>query len=120
MGKETNKRLKKVRHMCRLLEHPLDAEQVMRIVAEAVAIEEEFLCEALPVDLIGMNSALMGEYIHFVADRLLVALGCDKHYRTANPFDWMELLSLQCATCFSSLFALPCVGQNPGLDKCPG
>ena len=66
-------------------------------MTEAVAIEREFVTEALPVDLIGMNSGLMGEYIEFVADRLLVALGGDKHFAAKNPFDWMEMLSLQCA-----------------------
>jgi len=65
------------------------------IVTEAVEIEKEFVCEALPVDLIGMNKGLMSEYIDFVADRLLVALGQEKHYNTKNPFDWMEMLSLQ-------------------------
>ena len=49
----------------------------------------------LQVDLIGMNCRLMSEYIEFVADRLLVAMGVEKHYRTANPFPWMEQLSLQ-------------------------
>ena len=67
------------------------------IITEAVDIEKEFVTEALPVGLIGMNAELMSEYIHFVADRLLVALGCPKHYHTANPFEWMEQLSLQCA-----------------------
>ena len=57
--------------------------------------EKEFVCEALCVDLIGMNSRVMSEYIDFVADRLLVALGCSKLYNAVNPFDWMELISLQ-------------------------
>ena len=80
----------------RLLNRKLDSERLLAIVTEAVAIEREFITEALPVDLIGMNSALMGEYIEFVADRLLVALGADKHFAARNPFDWMEMLSLQC------------------------
>ena len=82
---------------CRLLKNKLDKEELLSIVTEAVEIEKEFVCEALPVDLIGMNKALMSQYIDFVADRLLVALGQDKHYNTPNPFDWMEMLSLQCA-----------------------
>ena len=65
------------------------------IVAEAVAIEQEFVCEALPVSLVGMNKELMAEYISFVADHLLVSLGYDKMYNVMCPFDWMELISLQ-------------------------
>lgn len=61
-------------------------------------IEKEFVCEALPVALIGMNKGLMSQYIEFVADRLLVALGCDKFYNVKNPFDWMETISLQYAS----------------------
>jgi ribonucleotide reductase beta subunit family protein with ferritin-like domain len=78
-----------------MLNNKLSTERVLEIITEAVSIEQEFVCDALPVDLIGMNGRLMSNYIEFVADRLLVALGCEKHYRTANPFDWMELLSLQ-------------------------
>ena len=62
--------------------------------------EKEFVCEALPVDLIGMNSRMMADYIEFVADRLLVSLGVPKMYKTQNPFDWMELISLQGKTNF--------------------
>jgi ribonucleoside-diphosphate reductase subunit M2 len=69
---------------------------VEEIVREAVAIETEFLCDALPVNLIGMNKELMADYIAFCADRLLVSLGQEKSFNTKNPFDWMELLSLQC------------------------
>ncbi|KAJ8766326.1 hypothetical protein K2173_022385 [Erythroxylum novogranatense] len=65
------------------------------IVHEAVEIEIEFVCEALPCALIGMNATLMSQYIKFVADRLLVALGCQKKYDVENPFDWMEFISLQ-------------------------
>jgi ribonucleoside-diphosphate reductase subunit M2 len=68
---------------------------VHRIVAEAVELEREFCCEALSVALVGMNAELMAQYIEFVADRLLVALGYPKAYNTANPFDWMEMISLQ-------------------------
>jgi len=75
-------------------------ERVLEIVEEAVATEVEFCCEALPVSLLGMNSESMKEYIYFVADRLLVRLGCDKYYRCPNPFTWMELISLQGKTNF--------------------
>lgn len=71
-----------------------------QIVIEAVEIEKEFVSESLPVALIGMNAGLMCQYIEFVADRLLVSLGCDKHYHTANPFPWMELMSLDGKTNF--------------------
>jgi ribonucleotide reductase beta subunit family protein with ferritin-like domain len=60
----------------------------------------EFVKDALPVELIGMNSKLMAEYIKFCADRLLAALGCEKLYNTANPFDWMDMISLQGKTNF--------------------
>ncbi|GAA6059696.1 hypothetical protein JCM10212_000083 [Sporobolomyces blumeae] len=65
------------------------------IVAEAVEIEKEFLTDALPVGLIGMNAALMRQYIEFVADRLLVALGNDKLYKATNPFEFMEMISME-------------------------
>lgn len=73
---------------------------VRRIVTEAVAIEQEFLTDALPVALIGMNSKLMCQYIEFVADRLLVALGDEKVYNATNPFDFMDMISLQGKTNF--------------------
>ena len=69
--------------------------RVIEIVKGAVDTEKEFIMEALPVSLIGMNSNEMGLYIEFVADRLLCALGCDKAYHTQNPFPFMEQLSLQ-------------------------
>ena len=62
--------------------------------------EKEFVCEALSVDLIGMNSRMMSDYIEFVADRLLVSLNVPKMFHTSNPFDWMELISLQGKTNF--------------------
>eukprot|EP01052_Picozoa_sp_SAG31_P012438 SAG31_NODE_728_length_12522_cov_13.320534_5_plen_100_part_00 len=65
-----------------------------------MVIEKEFICEALPVDLIGMNSKLMAQYIEFVADRLLVSLKASKVYNVTNPFEWMELISLQGKTNF--------------------
>jgi ribonucleoside-diphosphate reductase subunit M2 len=75
-------------------------EKVNEIVREAVEIEKEFICDALPCRLIGMNSNLMTQYIEFVADRLLVQLGYDKIFNSNNPFDWMELISLEGKTSF--------------------
>ncbi|ETW84396.1 hypothetical protein HETIRDRAFT_458167 [Heterobasidion irregulare TC 32-1] len=77
--------------------HP---DTVLHIVAEAVVIEQEFLTDALPVGLIGMNAKLMCQYIEFVADRLLIALGGEKHYNATNPFDFMDMISLQGKTNF--------------------
>jgi ribonucleoside-diphosphate reductase beta chain len=73
---------------------------IRAIIKEAVDIEKEFLRDALPVSLIGMNADLMCKYIEFVADRLLVALGCGKTYMTPNPFDWMNMIALQRKTNF--------------------
>lgn len=73
---------------------------VREIVREAVLIEHEFVCESLPVDLIGINARLMCRYIEFVADRLLGALGEEKMYGASNPFDFMELISLEGKTNF--------------------
>jgi ribonucleoside-diphosphate reductase beta chain len=75
-------------------------EKVTRIILDAVEIEKEFIIEALPVDLIGMNSKLMSQYIEFVADRLLLELGCDKAFNSKNPFDFMDMISLQGKTNF--------------------
>ncbi|KAL4075954.1 ribonucleotide reductase [Scleroderma yunnanense] len=73
---------------------------VRKIITEAVEIEQEFLTDALPVGLIGMNAKLMCQYIEFVADRLLVSLGNDKMYDVTNPFDFMDMISLQGKTNF--------------------
>merc|ERR1712084_202849 len=70
------------------------------IIKGAVAAERKFICDALSCDLIGMNNELMTKYIEFVADRLLVALGHPKMFNATNPFDWMELISLQGKTNF--------------------
>src|SRR5690606_20598240 len=78
----------------------LSKETVRKIITDAVAIEQEFVTDALPVSLIGMNAKLMGQYIEFVADRLLVELGNEKVYNVENPFDFMELISLQGKTNF--------------------
>ncbi len=82
------------------LVNKLPEEQVLSIITDAVAIEQEFISDALPVSLIGMNADLMKQYIEFVADRLLVELGCSKHYYATNPFDFMEMISLQGKTNF--------------------
>ena len=70
------------------------------MITEAVAIEQEFLTDALPCALLGMNATLMKQYIEFVADRLLLALGNQKYYNSANPFDFMESISLSGKTNF--------------------
>ncbi len=82
------------------IKNKLPEERVREIITDAVSIEQEFTTEALPVDLIGMNAKLMSQYIEFVADRLLVSLEYKKHYDTQNPFDFMELISLQGKTNF--------------------
>ena len=78
----------------------LPAEDIRAIITEAVAIEQEFITQALPCSLIGMNATLMKQYIAFVADRLLVQLGVEKVYKVANPFDFMDLISLEGKTNF--------------------
>ena len=78
----------------------LPKEQVAGIIKDAVEIEKEFVTDALPVRLIGMNSELMSRYIEFVADRLLVELGNEKIYNATNPFDFMDMISIQGKTNF--------------------
>jgi ribonucleoside-diphosphate reductase subunit M2 len=78
----------------------VDKARVYEIIKEAVSIETEFICEALPCRLIGMNSDLMTQYIQFVADRLCLQLGYKKIYNVSNPFDFMELISLEGKTNF--------------------
>lgn len=73
---------------------------IREIICDAVVIETYFITEAIPVKLIGMNSDLMTQYIKFVADRLMVQLGCEKVYNVSNPFEWMEMISLQGKTNF--------------------
>jgi ribonucleoside-diphosphate reductase beta chain len=75
--------------------HKLPKTKAHKLIREAVKIEKEFITEALPCSLIGMNAARMSEYIQFVADRLLVSLGYEKLWNTANPFPWMERISLE-------------------------
>lgn len=83
-----------------LLKKKLSEERVQKIVRDAVEIEREFVCDALPCALVGMNGDLMSTYIEYVADRLLSELGCGKIYNVTNPFDWMDLISLQGKTNF--------------------
>merc|ERR1712232_563201 len=83
-----------------MLQNKLPDEVVHSLIRGAVDAERKFICDALSCDLIGMNSELMTKYIEFVADRLLSALGHPKLYGATNPFDWMELISLQGKTNF--------------------
>lgn len=83
-----------------MLEGKLSEKEVHEIIGDAVAIEKEFITDALPAALIGMNADLMKQYIEFVADRWLQALGCSKMFNSANPFDFMEMISLQGKTNF--------------------
>ncbi|CAD8205778.1 unnamed protein product [Paramecium octaurelia] len=88
---------------CLLYKHlvnKLSNQRIHEIISSAVEIEKEFISEALPVELIGMNSNLMKQYIEFVADRLIFALGAPKIYNSKNPFDWMDMISLQGKTNF--------------------
>ena len=82
------------------LQKKINKSRIYEIVREAVEIETEFICDALPCRIIGMNSDLMTQYIQFVADRLCLQLGYDKIYGTANPFPFMELISLESKTNF--------------------
>ena len=82
------------------LQRKPNKKKLTEIITEAVEIEREFICEALPCRLISMNSALMSQYIEFVADRLALQLGCDKIFNTTNPFDFMEMISVEGKTNF--------------------
>lgn len=101
----------------RHLQHKLPEARVHEIVRSAVENEKEFICGALPVELIGMNSTLMSQYLEFVADRLLVSLECTKLFHTKNPFEWMTLISLQGKTNFFEKrvgeYSLAGVGEDP-------
>jgi ribonucleotide reductase beta subunit family protein with ferritin-like domain len=77
------------------LQRRLSAARIIEIVKEAVEIEKEFITEAIPCRMIGMNAKLMCQYIEFVADRLVVQLGYGKIYNSSNPFDFMELISIE-------------------------
>jgi ribonucleoside-diphosphate reductase beta chain len=82
------------------LVNKLPKETVTKIITDAVEIEKEFVTDAIPVKLIGMNAELMQQYIEFVADRLLGELGCDTVYNASNPFDFMDMISIQGKTNF--------------------
>jgi ribonucleoside-diphosphate reductase beta chain len=82
------------------LANKVPQERINQIITEALAIEREFITESLPVDLIGMNSRLMVQYLEFVADRLLTELNCPKVYNSENPFDFMDMISLEGKTNF--------------------
>lgn len=82
------------------LENPLKKKKIHDIIKEAVIIEQEFIADALSCKLIGMNEELMKEYIEYIADRLSLQLGGDKIYNSKNPFDWMEIISVEGKTNF--------------------
>mgnify|MGYP006095648153 CR=1 FL=1 len=82
------------------LNRKINKNRVKEIIKSAVEIEQEFICKALPCRLIGMNSELMSQYIEFVADRLIMQLGYDKIYKSTNPFDFMEMISMEGKTNF--------------------
>ena len=98
------------------LQNKIDANQIASIIREAVEIETNFICEALPCSLLGMNSRDMQQYIEFVADRLAVQFGIPKVYKSTNPFDFMELISLEGKTNFFekkvSEYSKPGVGMR--------
>lgn len=83
-----------------MLQNKISGDDIRNIICDAVAYEKEFVSDALPVSLIGMNADLMCQYIEFVADRLLVSLGQPKVYNSLNPFPWMDMISLQGKTNF--------------------
>jgi len=99
------------------LQKKLQKKRVYEIIQEAVEIEKEFITEAIPCRLIGMNTKLMSQYIEFVADRLCLQLGYEKIYQTANPFDFMEMISIESKVNFfertNSEYAL----ANKSVDK---
>ena len=83
-----------------MLENKLDKSIIYQIVDEAVQIENQFICDSINCGMLGMNEMLMSQYIKFVADRLLLQLGYNKKYNVKNPFDFMELISVQGKTNF--------------------
>lgn len=96
-------------------------ERIKQIIVEALEIEREFVTESLPVDLIGMNSKLMTQYLEFVTDRLLTELNCEKEFNSENPFDFMEMISLEGKTNFFekrvSEYQKAGVKQNTGSNE---
>ena len=99
----------------------LSQERVYEIITEAVEIECEFITESLPVDIIGMNSKLMQQYIKFVADHLLYDLKYEKLYNVSNPFEWMEMISLQGKTNFFEQrvpeYSMASIGQDNSANE---
>ena len=91
--------------------------RIIEIINSAVIIEMEFVVDALPVELIGMNSSMMCDYIKFCADRLLIALGYQRHYKIDNPFEWMEMISLQGKTNFFEKRVGEYSKSGVGVDK---
>jgi len=98
------------------LEKKLNKKRIYEIVKEAVDIEKEFMTDAIPCRMIGMNTKLMCEYIEFVADRLCLQLGYDKIYHSKNPFDFMELISIQTKTNFFELTVSDYALANKTID----
>ena len=104
--------------MYSMLQDKPSVTDVIQIIQEAVSIEKEFITESLPCSLIGMNETLMKQYVEYVADRLLQMLKIDPVYKTSNPFEWMELISIQGKTNFFEKR----VGEysnkaNPGIEE---
>ena len=95
----------------------LNKKRIHEIIMEAVEIEKEFITEAIPCRMIGMNMTLMKQYIEFVADRLIVQLGYDKVYNTANPFDFMELISIESKVNFFERTNAEYALANKSIDK---
>jgi len=106
----------------RKLINQLPVERITEIVTNAVGIEMKFVQDALPVELIGMNSRLMCQYIEVCADRLLIELQCPRHYNATNPFNWMEMITLQGKTGFFEKrvaeYAKSGVGNNSVDNHC--
>jgi len=106
----------------RKLINQLPVERITEIVTNAVGIEKKFVQDALPVELIGMNSRLMCQYIEFCADCVLIELQCPRHYNATNPFNWMEMITLQGKTGFFEKrvaeYAKSGVGNNSVDNHC--
>ena len=100
-----------------MLSNKLDETVIYELIAEAVEIEKEFIIDSIPCNLIGMNSILMSQYIEFVADRLLAQLGYNKLYKTSNPFDFMEMISIEGKTNFFEKRVTEYSKAGVGMDK---
>jgi len=95
----------------------LPVSRIVEIISSAIAIEMEFVVDALPVELIGMNLIMMCNYIKFCTYQLLIALGCSRYYKIGNPFEWMEMISLQGKTNIFEKRASKYSISGVGLDK---